>query len=94
MTAPQTLIERTTVPKVQKFCETIITGKTGLHAYERHEIAVPTVNRDVAAAMWVIRCLSNPSNPDSLEVLQLIAEARKQLSPNDTYYIEMTKELP
>ena len=64
---------------IQDYCESIITGVGGLHDFEKYELAVPKVNRDVATAMWVIKCLANPDSKGSAEVLKAIQERRRDL---------------
>jgi len=51
------------------WCEKIITGTGGLHAWENHEGGVVSGDRDVAVARWVLRCLANPLCEGSKDVL-------------------------
>ena len=64
---------------ITQFCEDIINGPTGLHTFENREMAVPKIDRDVATACWVIRCLANPHNPKSREVLNSIQRRRLEV---------------
>lgn len=57
----------------------IIDGPAGLHSFEEHEIATPTIPRDEAVAAWVIRCLANPLCEGSEEVFQAIAARREKV---------------
>ena len=68
---------------IMTYCEKIITGVGGLHDFERYELAVPNVDRDVATAAWVIRCLANPKSEGSQQVLEAILERRRELSSNE-----------
>jgi hypothetical protein len=65
--------------KLLDFCEKIINGDTGLHEMERCEMAVPTVDRDVAVAAWVIRCLANPNCEGSGYILDMVQARRLQI---------------
>jgi len=62
---------------ILKFSEKIINGAGGLHDFEYHEIATPNYDRDVVVAIWVIKCLANPSCDGSKEAMEAIIERRK-----------------
>ena len=61
--------------EVMNYCEAIITQ---LHDFERHEPFIPGCPHDVSIAVWVIRQLANPGNPESERVLSAIRERRKE----------------
>ncbi len=65
---------------IRQFSEKIINGPGGLHAYEYHEMAEPVGDRDVAVAVWVIKCLSNPKCEGSEVAIQAILERRNKLA--------------
>lgn len=60
---------------IAAYCEKIINGPAGLKAFEYHEMATPTVDRDVAVAAWVIRCLGN-GGEEAQQVVDAIVERR------------------
>jgi hypothetical protein len=65
---------------IRQFSEKIINGDSGLHAYEYHELAEPMGDRDVAVAIWVIKCLANPNCEGSAEALAAVMERREEIS--------------
>lgn len=65
---------------IRQFSEKIINGPGGLHAYEYHEMSEPVGDRDVAVAVWVIKCLSNPKCEGSEVAIQAILERRNKLA--------------
>lgn len=66
-----------TQPSLLEFCNSIINGNGGLLDYEQHEVAVPTVPRDVAVAAWTIRCLANPGCEGSEHLVEMILAKRE-----------------
>jgi hypothetical protein len=64
---------------IPNYCDRIINGVGGLHDFEDSEWAVPVCDRDTAVAMWVVRCLANPSSENSDRVLSAIIQRRRQI---------------
>lgn len=52
----------------------------GLFVMERYELAVRLGSDEFCASSWIIRCLANPKCEGSQEVLDAIAERRKEVS--------------
>ena len=61
------------------FATKIISESGGLHDFEEHEMATPIIDRDEATVIWTLRCLANPGCKGSREILDLIADRRKEL---------------
>ena len=53
-----------------------IHGPFGMDAYEEHEWVIWNVSEREAAARWAVRCLANPSNGGSRDVLLAILRRR------------------
>ena len=56
-----------------------IEGPGGLYDFERYECAVRNDTDEMVAACWVIRCLANPHNEGSAEVLDAIIKRREEV---------------
>ena len=65
---------------IMHWCEETIAD---LHTFERCEMAVAKVPRDVAVAAWVLRCLANIRCPGGLAVLEAIHERRDSLKAEE-----------
>lgn len=61
---------------IPEFIDSIINGPGGFRVMESREFAC-WPNRDVAIAEFVIRCLTNVSNPAAESVLNAIQEQRE-----------------
>ena len=71
---------------IEKWVRRVISGPGGLHDYERFELAVPTIPRDEAVAIWIIQCLGNNTSPDTAAVLDEIRRRREAvMKPGDNY---------
>lgn len=62
---------------IEGWCADIILGSGGLHDFERHEMATPNCDRDVAVAAWVVRCLGNGTSAETQAVVDAIVARRK-----------------
>lgn len=62
---------------IEQWCADIILGPGGLHDFERHEMATPSCDRDVAVAAWVVRCLGNDASAAAHAVVDAIVARRK-----------------
>lgn len=56
-----------------------IEGTSGLLSFEKYELAVRLESDEVVAADWIIRCLANPNNEGSEDVLQAIIQRREDI---------------
>lgn len=66
--------------KINDWIDKTINGTGGLHSFERHEAVVMNAPRDEAVAAWVIRCLANPENEGSADVLASIVARREKMA--------------
>jgi hypothetical protein len=55
-----------------------IEGSSGLYSYENYEWAIRTESDEITGASWIIKCLANPNNKGSEDVLQAIIEHRRE----------------
>lgn len=62
---------------ISQWCRDVIQGPGGLQNFERNEMATPLVDRDVAIAMWVVRCLGNSERPETQAVVDAIVSRRQ-----------------
>jgi hypothetical protein len=62
--------------KIGKWCYDMIKGPTGFESYEEHELVVWHLQRELAVAEWIIRCLANKDNKEAADVLQSILKQR------------------
>lgn len=61
---------------IEKYCNEIINGTGGLHDFEYYEMATSNVDRDVAVAIWAVKCLGNDPSPEARAVVDAIVERR------------------
>ncbi len=64
---------------IKDWCRGIVEGPGGLRNYFKREAKRIPTQLDVVE--WTIRCLANPHNEGSQEVLDAIIERRKNAKP-------------
>lgn len=64
---------------IAEWIKRCIEGTGGLLSFEKHEMAVRLASDEVVAADWIIRCLANPNNEGSGDVLQAIIQRREDI---------------
>jgi hypothetical protein len=68
--------------RIDDFATAIIEGVGGLNDYERHELVIWPYSDRIAAAVWTMRCLSNPNCEGSDVALAAIIEQRETMKQN------------
>lgn len=67
---------------VNDWLKRVIEGPSGMNAYERNEMISWNESDRLAAARWVVGCLSNPRCAGSAEMLQAIQDRREARMAN------------
>lgn len=75
--------EKMTENIILDFCMDAITGVGGLHDYEYYEMATPKagVDREIAVAVWIVKCLANDKSNKAQAVVDAIVERRQNREP-------------
>ena len=68
---------------IETFAARIIEGPRGMNLFERSEVVVWRRHERVEAAIWTLKCLSNPKCAGSSEALEAIARRRSRLEAED-----------
>lgn len=64
---------------IEDWVKDVIEGVGGMHDWEKYELVVHHVPRDIAVSYWILRCLANPKNEGSQAVLDAIHERRNHI---------------
>ena len=64
---------------LKQFANDILYGVGGYQDFKYYEMAVPKDDADVALVIWVLKCLANPRNTISGDVLDAILQRRDEL---------------
>lgn len=62
-----------------EWSRTIIDGPGGFVAFDEREWPIFNDTRDVEIVKWTLRCLANPANTGSAEVLAAIQKRREKV---------------